>query len=142
MLKVTDLMTEEVFTLKLSDNLRTARSMMSLARIRHIPVVDDEGAFLGLLTHRDILGASISRFAEVDRTVQDEIDSGIPVSEIMRTDVLVVDPETPLRDAAEVLLNHKYGCLPVVADDELRGIITEADFLKLTISLMDAVEEM
>ena len=56
----------------------------------------------------------------------------------MRTDVTTVSPETRLRDAAEMLFNHKYGCLPVVDEDKLVGIITEADFLKLTISLMDA----
>jgi len=141
MLKVKDMMTTELFSLKTTDTLRTARSMMSLARIRHIPIVDKNGVFIGLLTHRDILQASISRFAEVDKTVQDEIDAGIPISEIMRTDVAAVEPEMEIRDAAEILLNHKYGCLPVVENRKLVGIITEADFLKLTISLMDALGE-
>ncbi len=141
MLKVKDMMTSELFSLKSTDTLRTARSMMSLARIRHIPIADKAGAFIGLLTHRDILKASISRFAEVDRSVQDEIDAGIPIAEIMRTDVTAVSSDLDVRDAAELLLNHKYGCLPVVDDDKLVGIITEADFLKLTISLMDALNE-
>lgn len=141
MLKVKDMMTSELFSLKTTDTLRTARSMMSLARIRHIPIVDKGGLFIGLLTHRDILQASISRFAEVDRTVQDEIDAGIPISAIMRTDVTAITPDMDVRDAAEILLNHKYGCLPVVEDSKLVGIITEADFLKLTISLMDALGE-
>lgn len=141
MLKIQDMMTTELFFLKTTDTLRTARSMMSLARIRHIPIVDKKGAFVGLLTHRDILQASISRFAEVDKTVQDEIDAGIPIAEIMRTDVATVYPEMEVRDAAEILLNHKYGCLPVVRGEKLVGIVTEADFLKLTISLMDALGE-
>ncbi len=142
MLKVKDLMTEELFVLKTNDTLKTARSLMSLARIRHIPIVDKRNAFIGLMTHRDILQASISRFAEVDKMVQDEIDAGIPVAEIMRTDVTTVSPDMVLRDAAEILLNHKYGCLPVVLDGILVGIITEADFLKLTITLMDAMNEV
>ncbi len=141
MLVVCDLMTREVFALKRTDTLKTARSMMSLARIRHIPVVNNSDEFLGLLTHRDILGASISRFAEVDKKTQDEIDSGIPVGEIMRTDVTTVSPDVSLRDAAEILLHHKYGCLPVVVDGKLSGIITEADFLKLAISLMESAEQ-
>jgi CBS domain-containing membrane protein len=142
MLRVKDLMTEELFVLKTTDTLKTARSLMSLARIRHVPIVDRSNQFLGIMTHRDILQASISRFAEVDKVVQDEIDAGIPVTEIMRKDVTTVDPEMMLRDAAEVLLNHKYGCLPVVQDKTLVGIITEADFLKLTITLMDAMSEV
>lgn len=142
MLRVKDLMTEELFVLKTTDTLKTARSLMSLARIRHVPIVDRSNHFLGIMTHRDILQASISRFAEVDKVVQDEIDAGIPVTEIMRKDVTTVDPEMMLRDAAEILLNHKYGCLPVVHDKTLVGIITEADFLKLTITLMDAMSEV
>lgn len=137
---VHDIMTREVFTLRESDTLKTARSMMSLARIRHIPIVNDRMEFQGLITHRDILGATISRFADIDRETQDEIDSGIPIAEIMRTDVTEVSPDLPLRSAAEMLLAHKYGCLPVLEDGILVGILTEADFLKLTIRLMDALD--
>ncbi len=92
------------------------------------------------MTHRDILSATLSQFAEVDRSTRDEIDAGIPVLEVMRYDVTVVPPWMKLRDARNILLNHKYGCLPVVDDGVLRGIITEADFLKLTIRLMEALE--
>lgn len=137
---VHDIMTREVFTLRTSDTLKTARSMMSLARIRHIPIVNERMEFQGLVTHRDILGATISRFADIDRETQDEIDSGIPIAEIMRSDVTQVSPDLPLRNAAELLLAHKYGCLPVVENAILVGILTEADFLKLTIRLMDALD--
>ena len=142
MVRVKDLMTTEVFTLKQGDSLRMARSLMSLARIRHIPIVNDEQMFLGIITHRDILGATISKFADVDESVQDEIDAGIPISEIMRYDAATIGPEALLRDAAEILLHHKYGCLPVVENGKLIGILTEADFLKLTISLMDAMDQV
>jgi len=139
MLDVRDIMTGEVFTLAESDTLKTARSMMSLARVRHIPIVTTKLDFIGLLTHRDILGATISQFAEVDSKTQDEIDSGIPISEIMRTDVKTVSPDATVREAAEILLDHKYGCLPVVEGKALVGIVTEADFLKLAIKLMEAL---
>ena len=140
MLDVRDIMTSEVFTLAESDTLKTARSMMSLARVRHIPIVSKKLNFIGLLTHRDILGASISQFAGIDSKTQDEIDAGIPISEIMRTDVKTVSPNVSVREAAEILLNHKYGCLPVVEGKILVGIVTEADFLKLTIKLMQALD--
>lgn len=141
MIYIADLMTTNLFTLKRSDSLRDARSLMQLARIRHIPIVDGRGGFVGLLTHRDILSATISRFADVDEHVQGEIDAGIPVGEIMQTDVVTVPPSMMLRDAAEILLHNKYGCLPVLEGERLVGIVTEADFLKLTISLLDAVAE-
>lgn len=142
MLKVSDLMTPKVFSLRENDSLQTARSIMALGRIRHIPIVDKNEAFVGLLTHRDLLSVTISKLADVEDHVQDEIDASIPIREIMRHDVTTVPEDIDLRDAAELLLKHKYGCLPVVRQERLVGILTEADFLKLTISLMDALDKM
>ena len=140
MLKVKDLMTSPVFSLRENDSLLSARALMDLQRIRHIPIVTADNAFIGLITHRDILSATISQLAELDPETQKEIDSGIPIREIMRTDITSVSPESQLKQAAQLLLNHKYGCLPVVQDGELTGILTEADFLRLTIKLMDGLE--
>ena len=141
MLRVKDLMTTPVFSLKENDSLYNARSLMDLQRIRHIPIITVDNVFTGLITHRDILSATISQLADLDPETQKEIDSGIPIREIMRTDIATVTKETPLKDAAQTLLNHKYGCLPVVEEGELIGIVTEADFLRLTINLMDALDE-
>jgi len=140
MFTVRELMSSEVFTLKTSDTLDLARSIMQLARIRHIPIVDNEDMFVGLVTHRDILEATVSRLADIDRATESELYANIPIQEIMRTDLRTVSPKTSLREAAEILYKHKYGCLPVLEDGLLVGIITEADFLNLTISLMDALE--
>jgi len=140
MFTVRDLMTNDVFTLKTTDTLDLARSIMQLARIRHIPIIDESESFVGLITHRDILSATVSRLAGIDRTTENELYANIPIQEIMRSDVRSVRPETSVREAAEILYKHKYGCLPVLEDDHLVGIITEADFLNLTISLMDALE--
>ncbi|SIN78000.1 CBS domain-containing protein [Halodesulfovibrio marinisediminis] len=140
MLHVQDLMSTNMFTLKKSDSLMAAKSLMELARIRHIPVIEEGNIFVGLITHRDILSSTLSKLADIGRDEQDEIEASIPVSEIMRDDVYTVAPDASLRDAAELLLNHKYGCLPVIEKDMLVGIITEADFLRLTIELMDALD--
>ncbi len=140
MLTISDLMIRKVFTLKSHDTLRDARSLMNLVRIRHIPIVDNDDVFRGLLTHRDILAATVSRLADVDEDLQNELDAGIPIKEIMQTDVLTVPETLPLRQAAQLLLEHKYGCLPVLDRDKLIGIVTEADFLRLTISLLDNLD--
>jgi len=142
MLKVRDLMTRDLFTLQDTDNLALARSLMNLARIRHVPIVDQESNFIGLLTHRDILSATISKLAGVDHKTQEELDIGIPIQEIMNFRVKTVSPEDSLRDAAGMLLENKYGCLPVVDKGKLVGILTEADFLSLTISLMNTLEDI
>ncbi|WP_291322335.1 CBS domain-containing protein [Desulfonatronospira sp.] len=141
MLNVKDLMTQDLFTLQETDNLALARSLMDLARIRHIPIVDENMGFTGLITHRDILEATVSKLAGVDTQTQEELDRGIPVREIMNTNVKTITPDDNLRDAAGLLLEHKYGCLPVLMNGKLVGILTEADFLSLTISLIDALEE-
>ena len=140
MFQVKNIMTKDVFTLNQLESLSAAKDLMDLARIRHIPIVDDQGKFVGLLTHRDILAATISGLAGIDRETQDEIESGIPIREIMQTDVVTVSAELSLKEAARLLLEEKYGCLPVVRGEKLCGIITEADFLRLTIDLMEAVE--
>lgn len=141
MMKVKDLMSMPVFSLRESDTLQRARDLMTMQRIRHVPIVTANNTFIGLITHRDLLSATISHLAEVDPETQREIDSGIPIQEIMRTDLKTISPEDNLGDAAKVLLNHKYGCLPVVNEGILVGIITEADFLKLTIQLLEALND-
>ena len=133
MVSVADLMTDTVFTLQPTDTLSDARSLMHLAKIRHTPVTDDEG----LISNRDLLACTISRLAEIDAAVQEEIDTAIRVTDVMRRDVVCVAPETSLREAAQLLYDHKYGCLPVLKGRKLVGIITEADFLRLAIALLD-----
>ncbi|WP_147821636.1 CBS domain-containing protein [Salidesulfovibrio onnuriiensis] len=140
MLKVKDWMSTPVHSLLENESLHNARALMDLQRIRHIPIVDVDNHFSGLITHRDVLSATISELADLDAETQKEIDSGIPLREIMCTDVMTVTPDSSLKDAAQLLLNHKYGCLPVLENGQLVGILTEADFLKLTINLMDALD--
>lgn len=137
MTTVGELMTDTVFTLQPSDTLSDARSLMHLAKIRHTPVTDDDGNFEGLISNRDLLACTISRLAEIDEAVQAEIDTAIRVTDVMRRDVMCVTRETPLRDAAQILYEHKFGCLPVLEGRKLVGILTEADYLRLAIAMFD-----
>jgi CBS domain-containing membrane protein len=118
---VADLMTRQLRCLRETDDLATAMAAMQELFIRHIPVVDDEGRLSGLVSQRDLL------------SLEHRKDTGTLLREIMRTDLVTVSPDTPLRTAAETMIYNKYGCLPVVHEDKLVGIITETDFLKLAI---------
>ena len=118
---VADLMTSQLRCLKETDSLADAVAVMQELFIRHVPVVDDAGRLAGLVTQRDVLA------------LEHKKDPGVSLRDIMRTDVATVAPDTPLRAAAETMIFHKYGCLPVVAAGDLVGIITETDFLKLAI---------
>jgi len=141
MLKIKDIMTTDVFVLYESDTLELARSLMEIRYVRHVPIVDGEGQFVGLLTHRDLLALTVSKLADIDAHEQDELDRHIPINEVMKTDVVTASPESDVRTAIAVLLENKYGCLPVVSGKKLVGIVTEADFLKLTYDLLKDAPE-
>ena len=136
MLKIKDIMTSEVFVLHASQTLELVRSLMRIKHVRHVPIVEPDNTFVGLMTHRDLLAQTISHLADVDDDEQEYLDRHIHIMNIMKTDVLTCDPEMDVCDAISLLLDHKYGCLPVVEDGKLVGIVTEADFMKLTQKLL------
>jgi len=129
-------MTTEVFVLHATQTLELVRSLMRIKHVRHVPIVDKDNTFVGLMTHRDLLAQTISHLAEVDEKEQEYLDRHIHIMNIMKTDVVTADPETDVCSAISLLLDHKYGCLPVVSNGKLVGIVTEADFLNLTLGLL------
>jgi len=138
-LTLSDIMTRDLVTLAEDDTLADARSCMERGRIRHIPVVRGK-QLVGLITHRDILAASFSTFAQVSQREEHKIFVQIPVREVMH-DAFAVPPTMRVRDAARVMLDKQYGCLPVVSDDRtLLGIVTEADFLRLAVRMLEAIQ--
>ena len=141
MFKISELMTSPVYSLRETDTLQSARILMEQKRIRHVPITTGNNIFRGLITNRDVLANTISHLADIDQATQNEIDAGIPLQEIMRTDVRTITPEDPVKEAANILYHHKYGCLPVVDHGKLVGIVTEADFLQLTIQLLEAMDQ-
>lgn len=132
MTTVDQLMTRAVESLQIGDTLDIAKTIMRLGRIRHMPVVDGDGTLIGLITHRDIMKAWVGHSDPVREDV-DEISKEIPVDMMMQTDVKTVAPDTTALDAAETITLHKYGCLPVVENGKLVGILTEADFVKFAV---------
>lgn len=134
--KVKDIMTKNVFVLYSNETLDIARSLMEIKHVRHVPIVDTKGIFVGLLTHRDLLAMTVSRLAGIDENVQDDLDRHIPINKVMQKKIVTVDPEFDVSKAIAMLLNNHVGCLPVVSRKKLVGIVTEADFLELTYRLL------
>jgi CBS domain-containing membrane protein len=130
-IRVRDVMAFEVVTLRPSDPLLIADDVMRLGRIRHLPVVDEAGRLQGVLTQRDLLRAALSLSEEHDLATRRGQLKTLMVSEAMTRDVVVTSPDTWLREAAAEMFHRKLGCLPVVQDGELVGIVTEADFIRL-----------
>ncbi len=129
---VGDLMTEEVLTLGEAQSLGFATGTMKLARIRHLPVVRD-GVLVGLVSHRDLLRAASEAAA---RAAAGEPEERLTAGTLMTTEVRTVAPTLPADEAAMVLLDEKFGCLPVVEDGRLVGIVTEADFLRWAVGVL------
>lgn len=132
---VGELMTRDLVTLKETQNLSLAEEMLRLHRIRHLPVVR-EGKLVGLVTHRDLLSASA-------RKSPDPRSSPLWAADIMVRDVRTARPDMSLRDSVKLMLDNKFGCLPVVAEDgKLLGILTEADLVRYAQHLIAEMDRM
>ena len=132
------IMTTDLVTISSDSNLDAARSLMREHRIRHLPVVDGQGRFVGLLTSTDVLAATDSMLRSSDERIR---ASEIPVSEVMVREIATVSPHAGIRQTALFLEKHRIGCLPVVADGTLLGIITDTDFVGVAINLLEQIEE-
>jgi predicted transcriptional regulator len=129
-MQVKDLMSKDLFVLYADDNLLLAEEMMQWKRIRHVPVVDRHYNLKGLVTHRDMLRASISTLAQFPRHETRAMQTHVLLQDIMQTQVFTISPDADIKEAARVMWQEKIGCLLVAEQGQLVGILTEADFLK------------
>jgi CBS domain-containing membrane protein len=130
-LRVCDVMTQEVTTLKRNDQLSLANDIMQLGRVRHLPVLEDDGRLAGILSQRDLFRGALAHALGYGQHAQRKMLDSLLVKEVMSSDVITTGPDTPLVEAARVLLERKIGCLPVVEGGQLVGILTEADFVAI-----------
>lgn len=129
-MRVKHLMTTDLVTLDEDDTLKTVEEVMGWRKIRHIPVVNAAKELVGLVTHRDFLNVAVSRLAEMSETDKTALYRSVPIKQIMNKVVLTVGPDAPIEVAAKTMVENKIGCLFVVNEQELLGIITESDFVK------------
>jgi len=137
MFTIEAIMSTNLITVPPSATLAEARSLMHENRIHHIPVVDGE-QLTGLISLTNVLAATDS-FLRDDGTRIHATEIGI--ADAMVTDVATVDVSASLRHAALFLEKHKIGCLPVLDDGTLVGIITDTDFVAVAINLLEQIEE-
>lgn len=132
---VGELMTRSnLVTITETQNLATAEELLRLHRIRHLPVVRGD-KLVGLITHRDLLRAA-ARCGGADPAQQP-----LWASDVMVREVRTVRADTPTREALKLMLDNKFGCLPVVAaDGTLAGILTEADMVRFAQHLIEDMD--
>ncbi len=132
-----DIMATNVLHCTEQDTLATAHKMMRDHHIRHMPVVNSQtGEFMGLVTQKEVLRHAFSIAGSQGLAAIESAESRIPVTQVMSRDAETVQPQLPLLDAGRYFLESKHGCLPVVVDGKLVGIITSADFVKLSVRLL------
>ena len=129
-LRVRDLMTNTVYSLMPRDDLFAAQSLMDEHNVRHVPVVDEEQDLVGLITMRDLLRAANPGDAELPLEMVEAHKHAVHVAELMTEEVATVSPDDDLQDTARLMLDNKFGCVPVVQGSRLAGILTEADFVR------------
>jgi CBS domain-containing protein len=129
MMKVKNIMTTEVVTLKVNEELSLASDIMTLARIRHLPVVEGDH-LVGIISQRDLFKASLASVMSHDyRETRDHLKK-ITIKEVMAKDIVTIGPDAEIHEAGHIMLEKKIGCLPVVQNGNLVGMLTETDILQ------------
>lgn len=125
-LRVDQYMTTDLFTVHADDPVQMVAILMDWERIRHVPVEDKDHRLVGLVSYRAVM-----RFLSSGRSTKDT-----PVSQLMKTEVTTVGLETKTTEAIALMQRFRIGCLPVVQDDRLVGLITEQDFMGIASKLL------
>lgn len=126
---VREIMMGSPVTLKPDDSLQLASELISLGRLRHIPIVDN-GKLLGVVSERDLMGRAADRILNLKNRSRSALLKSVMIKEVMQRRVLTVEPDTPIREAAHLMAEKKIGCLPVLSDGSLVGLITTTDILR------------
>jgi CBS domain-containing protein len=114
-------MSTDLFTVRADDLVDLAASVMDWRHVRHVPVENDNGGLVGLVTHRNLLHLLSGG--------REALAKPLTVRDIMKRDPLTVSSTTPTLEALEIMQSNRIGCLPVVDDGQLVGILTSYDFL-------------
>jgi acetoin utilization protein AcuB len=128
-MRVADIMTEHPVTVRLNDSLRTAVEQMQAYNCRRLPVVNADGALVGIVTDRDTRLALHSPFVLGEKWAEDALLDGVAVRECMTSAPITVEPTTDISDAINLMLVHRIGGLPVLRGETIVGIITSTDVM-------------
>ncbi len=127
--RVDQVMSTDVLTVHVDEVIDLVANVMDWKHVRHVPVEDADGLLVGLVSYRSLLRL-------LGRDLPHGRESPLPVSEVMRRDVITITPETTTLEAIELMRREKVACLPVVTAGRLVGVVAERDFLRVASELM------
>ena len=131
---VKEIMMGSPVTLAPNDTLDLANEVISLGRIRHIPILDN-GKLVGLISERDLIGAAANRIFGLKQKSRSALLKSELIKNIMKKRVITVTHDTPIKDAAMLMANKKIGCVPVLSDGTLVGLVTTTNVLHYLASI-------
>ncbi len=121
-------MTTKLLTVRPDDSMDLAASIMDWKRVRHVPVENDEGELVGLVSHRSIL----------KKIVDGDDHKATAIREIMNANPIYAHPKTTTVEAIQIMRDKRISCLPVVDNGKLEGVITEYDLIKIASHVLEA----
>ena len=131
---IREIMMNSPVTLAPGDTLDLANDIMSLGRIRHIPIVED-GRVEGVLSQRDLFGAAVAIVLGLKSREQKDLLKSFRIKEVMRHPVITISPDASVKEAAQLMAEKKIGCLPVVEANNLVGLVTLTNVLRYVVNL-------
>jgi acetoin utilization protein AcuB len=135
-MRVAEYMTKSPFTVSEETSLKEAIPMLGKHHIRHLPVLSGS-RLVGMVTDRDIRRAQPGLLLGIGREDYEDVLLKTPVSRIMTREPVTVTEDTPVVDAVRLIVEKRFGSLPVVRGEELVGIFTEIDALKLLLQRLE-----
>ncbi|MGQ9695836.1 MAG: CBS and ACT domain-containing protein [Thermodesulfobacteriota bacterium] len=133
-------MKKDLITINKSERMTVAKKILEEKNIRHLPVVEGK-KLIGLVTNMDIRKAEASPATSLEIRELHYLLDKLTVGEIMTRNVITISPDVSVEEAATILHDNKIGCLPVVEDGNLVGIITENDVMEILINVMGMKEK-
>jgi len=128
---VKDRMTPDPITITTDTSLKEALDLIRSKPFRHLPVLDENGKLVGIVTEKSLVYASPTPTTTLSVFEVDYILSRTKIEQIVHDPVITVRPDLPIEEAARVMVDHRIGCLPVVEDDKLIGIISDTDIFRV-----------
>ena len=133
-MQVCEIMSKDIEVVDRNDNLRTVEERMATKQLRHLPVLE-QGEIVGMVTQRDLFKATMSSTMGYGEKAQKAYLQSVRVKEIMTSPVVTVSPDISVAAAAEMIITKGIGCLPVVDNQQLIGLVTKTDRLRCLCAL-------
>jgi len=133
---VKDRMTSDPVVITTDTSLKEALDLVRSEPFRHLPVLDENGKLVGIVTEKSLVYASPTSTTTLSVFEVDYILSRTKVGQIIQGPVITVGTDLPIEEAARVMVDHRIGCLPVVEDDKLVGIISDTDIFRVFVEGM------